>query len=162
VDGQPLKIKLHLTFHELERRQKSAKRIPEYRYWLIIRLMALELERPYGLGPTYGTKPLNLRKIADYTGYSVKQIRCNVNAYNQKGPDAFLPKRRRLPSTGRRRLLDETQEHKLYAALATGMSPESQSWTAERVQGWLKEELGVHVNRSTAWRYMNRYKTSHL
>lgn len=160
MNARILQVQPHLEFEELERRYKAAKSSTEHRYWTIVRLMALDLEHPYGQGPSYGSKPLSIRNIAFYTGYSVKQVRRIIHAYNAKGPDDFLPTRRRPPSTGRRRLLNAEQEQQLYLALSPGRTVQGQKWTCKRVQGWIHAEFGVNVDLSTASRYMKRCKTS--
>lgn len=152
-------VKPHLEFAELERRYKAAKRPSEQRYWTIIRMMAIDLEHPYGQGPSCGSQPLSILQIAIYTGYSVKQVRRIVHAYNDKGPDDFLPMRRRPPSTGRRRLLSAEQEGKLYLVLASGRTAQGQKWTCKRVQGWIRKEFNIHVDLSTASRYSRRCKS---
>jgi transposase len=150
-----LEVLPHLRDGEVKKRLKAAKSKQEYRYWLAIRMMTLAKGRRRST-----SRGMTPRDIAYCLGVTVQTVRRIIRAYNDKGPDNFLPQQPRPPKSQRPRLLTSAQESRLRQALVAGSTPDGVKWSAARVKEWLYEVYGLEVHRATAARYMQKLRSS--
>ena len=95
-------------------------------------------------------------RVRAVTGYSLTWIRTVARRYNagaEQGQQGIGDRRHANP--GGRRLLTPEQLAALDQALE-GAAPGGGRWTAAKVAGWMRQQLGRSVAEGTGWRYLRR------
>lgn len=163
-------IEPHLTFEQVEGHYWRAKDAHSARYWLVIRLAAIPL-RERGV---IGTRRYSTGEIAHITGFSRHWVREVIKRYNAYGPSRFIPPPGPLPKqplAGRRSALEAAlrrylgdDEKEIRAALRLlwmKYKRHESAWTAKHFQAYLRDEWGLKVSETTAWRYMKALLREH-
>lgn len=116
-------------------------------HWLVIALKRLEQE----------SRPPSLADIATLVGRRPGTVRRIVRRYNERGPDDFIARSQRQPSSpGRKRKLSDAQVQRIRVMLSTGRQKNGDAWTAAAVRSEIYRRFRVYVSRTTAWRYIKR------
>jgi transposase len=133
-----IRVTLHLTVEELERRYRQAHDPVERTHWQIIWLLA---------------QGWLTREVAAATGYSVNWIQQLARRYNADGPAGLGDRRHQNP--GQAPALDAAGQAALQAALA-GAAPDGGFWSGRAVADWLATRLGQTVSRQQGWVWLRR------
>jgi transposase len=131
-------IRADLSVKELERRYRQAADPVARSHWQIVWLLA------------QGEPSERVRAV---TGYSLTWIRTVARRYNAAGAPGLGD--RRHANRGGTRLLTSEQMVALDQALE-GAAPGGGRWTAAKVAGWMRQQLGRPVAEGTGWRYLRR------
>ncbi len=130
----------HFSVEVLKQRYLECECPIERTHWHIIWLLADT------------THPRTPREVAEIVGCTPDWVRKLLKRYNAEGEAAMRDKRK---NNGRKRILDETQQAALEAALS---SPPADGglWTGPKVAAWISETLKRPVSNVSGWKYLKR------
>ena len=131
-------IRAGLSNEELERRYRQAGDPVARSQWQMVWLLA---------------QGEPSERVAAVTGYSLTWVRTVARRDNARG-EAGIGDRRHA-NRGGPRLLTPEQEAALDQALE-GAAPGGGRWTAAKVAGWIRQQIGRPVAEETGWRYLRR------
>lgn len=136
-----LDITGHLSYEEIQKRERSCTSVVEREHWQVLRLM------------TRKGSALSAEEVAPIINRTPDAVRRIVRRYNKEGPDGL--KDRRGGRSGRKALLTETQCKKLFSELQQKPS-DGGLWTGPKVALWVSDHAGVRVSAVTGWQYLRR------
>lgn len=133
-------VSSHFSVEVLKQRYLECECPLERTHWHIIWLLA---------DTTHLRTP---REVAEIVGCTPDWVRKLLKRYNAEGEAAMRDKRK---NNGRQRILDETQQAALEAALS---SPPADGglWTGPKVAAWISETLKRPVSDVSGWKYLKR------